>query len=64
MSDQLAVFLVLPSRSHSVPRINSAVGVRSFVAIFTKFDENVACNVRTGLTPGFQPLGELRDRPG
>ena len=22
------------------------------------------CNVRTGPTPGFQPLGELRDRPG
>jgi len=24
----------------------------------------IACKVRAGPTPGFQPLGELRDRPG
>jgi len=26
--------------------------------------KELSCNVRTGPTPGFQPLGELRDRPG
>ena len=54
-----ANFCACPNDDNLQPSPSLSEEVTGSLPLFS-----TGCNVRTGPTPGFQPLGELRDRPG